>query len=318
MSLVTVENLVFEYPGCRALKNITLSVTKSQIVALVGPNGAGKTTLLRCISALETPLSGRISVAGHDVAHEPRAVHARVGYLSDYFGLYDDLSVRQSLWYRAGAQGLPRGTRTDAVEWASGLLHLRHFIASRIGTLSRGQRQRVGIAHALIHKPMLLILDEPASGLDPEARADLSAVLRRLAGEGITIVVSSHILSELEDYCTHMVILRDGQITDVRALKDHEGTLRANMAVMLSTPDARLAPMIAEFPETSGLSEDGLTVRFQMSGKAEEQAKLLKLLVDAGLPVCNLQREVERLQDLYLRQTAALHTSQEQSADAIS
>ncbi len=213
-----VENLVFDYPGYRALAGVSLQLQAATVTALVGPNGAGKTTLMRCMAALETPLSGQIRLLGQDIHEHPREAHRQMGHLSDHFGLYGDLSVAQGLTFAARAQGLPADRVADAVASTlerMGLAPQRHALAR---TLSRGQRQRLAIGQAIIHNPRLLLLDEPASGLDPEARAALADVMVDLRNRGMTLVVSSHILAELEVYATHMLALSAGRVLDHRPL----------------------------------------------------------------------------------------------------
>lgn len=210
--MISVHNLTFDYPGKRAIQHVNFSIEPGTITALVGPNGAGKSTLMRCLAALETPSSGTIHINKLDILENPREAHSLMGYLADFFGLYDDLTVEQCLRYHAMVQNIPKQELQTAIEKVAIRMQIQDILFQETKTLSRGQRQRLAIAQAIIHHPKVLILDEPASGLDPEARYHLSQLLVLLAQEGITMLISSHILSELEDYCTHMLILRDGKI----------------------------------------------------------------------------------------------------------
>src|SRR5258706_9139001 len=241
---IAVEGLSFEYPGVRALDEVSFEVVRGSVTALVGPNGAGKTTLLRCLAGLDRPMLGGISVAGVDVLEEPRLAHRRMGLLSDFFGLYDSLTVRQCLAHAAAANGV-RAEELDAtVEKAAGRLKLRAKLEARAGELSRGQRQRVAIGQALVHGPEVLLLDEPASGLDPEARLSLADLFKRLQSEGVTLVVSSHILAELDAYATHMLVLRAGRIIENRAL--HEAAPRhRRVRIEIAEPHPRFRARIA-------------------------------------------------------------------------
>ena len=216
--MITVTNLIFDYPSLRALDNVSFAIEPNTVTALIGPNGAGKTTLMRCIAALDAPLSGTIEVDGLDVERHPREVHARMGFLYDFYGLYDELTVAQSLTHRAGAQGVGADLQASRVATAAERLKLTEKLDQQVGTLSRGWRQRLSIALNIVHEPKLLLLDEPASGLDPVARDELSKTLRELHGAGMTIVVSSHILSELEDYSTHVLAIDNGRITNFGAI----------------------------------------------------------------------------------------------------
>ena len=161
--MIEVENLVFDYPSKRALRGVSFSVAAGSITALVGPNGAGKTTLMRCLAGLETPVLGRAVIDGLDVHEHPRDCHRRMGYLSDFFGLYDTLTVEQCLRYRAGAQGLPAASHGVLIEKAAARTGIADRLNQKAGELSRGLRQRVAIAQAILHEPAIILLDEPAS-----------------------------------------------------------------------------------------------------------------------------------------------------------
>lgn len=297
-AMITVKELVFDYPGTRALDHVTFTLEEKTITALVGPNGAGKTTLLRCLAGLDTPFAGQITIAGLDVLSEPRQSHRRMGFLADSFGLYDDLSVEQCLLYSAAAFGLPAPAHAGAARLAAERLVLGDRYRQTVGTLSRGLRQRLAIAQTIVHRPEVLLLDEPASGLDPEARLGLADTLRRLRDAGMTIMVSSHILSELEDYSTHMLILRQGRLADQRAL----AATSAGGAVLLrlAVPDARMEALLRADTAVSGLIIEGLAARFQFSGDDLARSLLLRRMIEAGLPVTDFAIERERLQEAYL------------------
>ena len=181
--MISVDNLVYEYPTKRALHGVSFHLEAATVTALVGPNGAGKTTLLRCLAALEHPFAGRVAIAGMTTVEMPRDVHRRLGYLSDFFGLYDDLSVQRCLTFAAMSHGIIDNLPT-VVNRAAERLGLLDRLAENASSLSRGLRQRLAIAQAIIHEPSVLLLDEPASGLDPEARISLSRLLAELRTQG--------------------------------------------------------------------------------------------------------------------------------------
>ena len=297
-AMIAVGGLIFDYPGTRALDNVTFALEAQTITALVGPNGAGKTTLLRCLAGLDTPFAGQVNVAGLDVLSEPRLSHRRMGFLADSFGLYDDLSVEQCLLYSAASLGLPAGERASAARLAAERLALGDRYRQKVGTLSRGLRQRLAIAQTIVHKPEVLLLDEPASGLDPEARLGLADTLRALRDDGMTIMVSSHILSELEDYSTHMLILRDGQLKDQRALA--APSVGGGVSLRLAVADPRLEAVLKAETAVSGLIVEGLSARFRFAGDELARALLLHRLIEAGLPITDFALERERLQETYL------------------
>jgi len=301
--MILVENLVFDYPTKRALHGVSLLVREGSITALVGPNGAGKTTLMRCIAALDPPYSGRITVAGIDVFEEPRKAHEVMGYLSDFFGLYDDLSVRKCLIHAADSHGLSRARRDERVQQTAIALGLEDRLAQKASTLSRGLRQRLAIAQAIVHEPRVLLLDEPAAGLDPEARQDLSVLLRSLATRGMTLLVSSHILAELEDYSTDMVIVDGGRIVENRALggMTQAGIATATMVLELAGEAPGLEATLSGMAGVGDLVVSGNEARFTLQDDASRRASLLRHLVEAGIPVAGLARERTSLQDSYIK-----------------
>ena len=241
--MIDVSDLAYEYPSRRALDGVSLRVAPQTITALVGPNGAGKTTLLRCLAALAPPYAGTVTIDGLDTTAAPREIHARLGYLPDFFGLYDALSVRRCLTYAGWSHGIAPALTATAVETAARRVGLLDRLETPAGELSRGLRQRLAIGQAIVHEPKVLLLDEPAAGLDPQARRDLSTLLLALKDEGMTLVVSSHILSELEDYCSDMIIIEAGRIVGGKAIKVRDverprymlelGTARSDLADFL-------------------------------------------------------------------------------------
>jgi ABC-2 type transport system ATP-binding protein len=297
--LIQVTDLTFDYPGHRALNEISFEVAEGEIMALVGPNGAGKTTLMRCLAALLTPLAGDIQIDGIDVQAQPKQLHRRLGYLSDFFGLYDELSVARCLSHQGATQGLRGGELADAVTRAAKLLQLSDRLEQPVAALSRGWRQRTAIAMAIIHRPKLLLLDEPASGLDPEARESLSALMLDLQREGHTIIVSSHILSELEEYCTGMMILRDGRI----GLHDMDAVEQVFVTLKLTHPVDGLVDILQAYAGVEEVRPIGPGAAQGASLKLagdQDRAELLAALISQGLPISDFHLQEVRLQDVYL------------------
>ena len=305
--MIKISGLTFDYPGHRALHQVSLEVEAGSVTALVGSNGAGKTTLMRCIAGLETPLAGSISVAGMDVLEQPREVHRIMGYLSDFYGLYQALTVAQCFEYAAAAQGLPAAQIAQAIQTTARQLGLSDRLQQTCDKLSRGLRQRVAIGQAIIHGPKILLLDEPASGLDPEARASLAGLFRQLQASGMTLLVSSHILAELDEYSSHMLALREGRVLEYRALLHNGDQLmpQRSLRLMLAQPDARLQAQLAAEPALQVTASDERSAEFNFSGDEHAQAALLARLVGAGLPVCGFADQKENLQQSYLRSVAS-------------
>lgn len=304
-TIVSIDSLTFHYPTKTALENISFTMPPGNITALVGPNGAGKTTLMRCMAGLDTPFSGKIRIAGTDVLENPREAHAKIGYLSDSFGLYDDLTVSQILEYIGGCHNLEGPALTERVGWVIKILRLEHIKGQKCQTLSRGWRQRVGIGMSIIHKPEILILDEPASGLDPEARAELSSVLKALQADGMTIMVSSHILAELEEYCTAMLVIRDGKIQDNIILSSHQSTASVTLNILLATAITTQQDADLRNKHSSLAVINPSHIQIQSSAAPSDHHQILKDLVETGLAVSAFTPEEKKLQTLYLEMAQA-------------
>ncbi len=292
--MIEVRNLTFDYPTRRALEEVSFSIEPGSVTALVGPNGAGKTTLLRCIAGLDQPMRGAIRVHGVDVLAQPRQAHVHLGYLSDFFGLYDALPVRRGLEYMARS----RGAGTARIDEVATRLGLSDHLTATAGQLSRGLRQRLAIAQAIVHAPAVLLLDEPASGLDPEARLSLGDLFLELREGGMTLLVSSHILAELEHYASDILILSEGRVVDQHAVKA-ERSVRT-VEVGLSAPSPGLLTLLGRQPGVTEVQGDGLAVRFSFSGDPSAQQALLALLVREGHPVCAFAERRDSLQEAYL------------------
>ena len=300
--MIEVSNLIFEYPGRRVLHGLNFSLPSNSVTALVGPNGAGKTTLLRCLVALEQPFSGSMMIAGYDVVQEPRKVHTRVGFLYDFYGLYNELSVSQSLYYRVAAQGVAENMHAQRVEMAIERLGLQEMAQRKAGELSRGWRQKLSIALAIVHDPGIILLDEPASGLDPEARAELSGLFRNLQSEGKTLLVSSHILGELEDYSSHLLMIREGRVSSVtqvgKGAQEEQALVTMRLEVVEELTDSQWRELLADIG-VNVITTGERHVFFTLSAAASARHKVLKELLGKGVNVCSFEQSHQRLQDAY-------------------
>ena len=321
--MIEVSQLVFEYPGHRALDGVSISIVAGSVTALVGPNGAGKSTLMRCIAGLDQPLSGHIRVKGLSVEDQPREVHRHLGYLSDFYGLYDRLTVARCLQYSALSMGVDEQQVEARVQQVASQLGLSDLLHRYPTELSRGQRQRVAIGQAIVHQPSVLLLDEPASGLDPDARSSLSQLFRQLQAQGMTLIVSSHILSELDEYCTHILSIRNGRIESHEALQSAGGVSQSQQSHQAAANDQpQLYALEVVMPQTEGFEARlrqallSTTVQdFDITGSrpiqlwlpaaAPARAEWLSQLVQAGIPVASLAPVRERLQDRYARTAQA-------------
>jgi ABC-2 type transport system ATP-binding protein len=317
-------NLSKRYGRTLALDQLNLHVAAGTIYGFVGPNGAGKTTTLRMLAGLLEPSGGEIRLLGERLDREGRASQRLVGYMPDFFGVYDDLRVWEYLDFFARCYNLPPAKRRSTVE---GLLDLVDLMPKRdtlVQSLSRGMQQRLCLAHALVHDPPILLLDEPASGLDPRARVELRELLRTLREMGKTIMLSSHILSELAEVCTALGIMQNGRliasgsVTDVkRQLGD---TRRLRLAIIRGLEQARAVlntipdigrieveePAAAATPTDHGDNHAAPTILLiEWDGDEEAIADLIERLIAAGVRLAAFGPTTNDLEELFLQLTAA-------------
>jgi ABC-2 type transport system ATP-binding protein len=293
-----------EFGDVVAVDGLDLVIPAGEIYGLIGPNGAGKTTTIRMACGLLAPTAGRVLIEGIDVHREPERAHQFIGYLSDTFALYEDLLVWEYLDYFANAYRLPPAevpARIDEVIRLVGLEGKRNELTRG---LSRGMRQRLGLARAMIHHPRVLLLDEPASGLDPKARVDLRGLLRRLREAGTTILVSSHILSDLDGFCTSIGIMEQGRLIRTGTVAEISGRADAARTVRLAWMPGPHRVTIDRLGDHAGVAD--VTARegeatFRFSGTDAELAALLATLVAAGLPVVFFGEMQQSIEDVYMR-----------------
>ena len=275
--------LTKRYGDLFAVRDLDLVVPTGSVFGLIGPNGAGKTTTFSMLASLLRPTAGSMSVLGADPVRQPRELRRSVGYMPDVLGVYDDLRVDEYLMFFASSYGIARR------EWAGlvdGLLELTDLTTKRssmVNSLSRGMKQRLSLARSLVHDPKLLILDEPASGLDPRARVELRGLLDELREMGKTMLVSSHILSELEEMCTHIGIMEAGRLLAAGSPAEIRAQLGSGRSVRVTLAD-------------------GTVAEHAVADAAEQAALLRKLVVEDGLDVVEF-RELGGLEEIFLAVT---------------
>lgn len=282
--MINVQHLDFYYGNTQALYDVSVELPQGSITGLIGPNGAGKSTLMRCMAGLEIPTSGDVLLDGLPILDNPRDSFSKLGYLPDFFGLPDGLSVIQCLTYAAKSRGIPDARLPDLLLETVRLLNLEHKLYAKVSNLSRGQKQRVGIGQVIIHRPKFLLLDEPASGLDPEARHELSLLLLKLKDEGMSILVSSHILSELDEYCSHMLVIKGGRVQAFQSVNDD-----VNEDQTVSLQFVGLDESIFErVRNTEGVKQaewNNHAVTVILDAGEEARAALLRKLFEQNLPL---------------------------------
>ncbi len=298
-----------------ALAGVDLAAGPGDVLGLIGPNGAGKTTTIRILSSLLRPDAGWARIGGHDVVSEVDAVRRAIGYMPELFGLYDELTVEQYLDVFARVHGFYGRQRRAQVEGVIELVDLAAKRRDRCEGLSKGVRQRLFLARTLLHDPAVLLLDEPASGLDPQARIDLRALLTALRAQGKTILISSHILSELEQVCSRVVVIEGGRLAyagSIAEVRERLGAERQVRVRLVSADDvARASTLLARLagePEW-GLTPpegDGLELRLTLAASPERVAELHRLLVEAGARVYSFEVQAPTLEALFLDVTRGL------------
>jgi ABC-2 type transport system ATP-binding protein len=309
-SIVQATGLVKRYDRTVAVAGVDLDIAEGEIFGLVGPNGAGKTTTLRILATLLVPDAGDAVIAGASVRRNPNEVRRVLGFMPDVFGVYDDMKVWEYLDFFARCYGIPLEKRRRIIGDLLELVDLAPKRDSYVQGLSRGMQQRLCLAHTLVHDPLVLLLDEPASGLDPRARVELRELLRELRALGKTILVSSHILPELEELCTSVAIVDRGQVLAHGKVADIERRLRVGAvfrARILAEGDELEAARawFAAQPDavTSEILPDGL-IEIGFHGDDDGAARLLAAAVGAGLRIATFSRAASDLEELFLQVTA--------------
>jgi ABC-2 type transport system ATP-binding protein len=302
--VIEIEKLGKRYNGVTALDDFSLSVGDGELFGLVGPNAAGKTTLIKILSTLLPPDSGRATIAGHDIADDSRATRALVGYMPDVPGLYQDLQVREFLAFFAEAFHLHGQRKRAAVDRALGWSGLADRASAYVEQLSLGMKQRLVLARTLLHDPKVLLLDEPATGLDPLARIELREQLKNLQRQGVTIFISSHILSDLEDICTRVAFIAAG-----RNAADAEGRnvldmRRAETPVITceieTIGSAQTAAAAAgQFPGARVPEVGEASLRVELTGTPDQAVALLRHLVGHGIQILRFDPRGPDLEERY-------------------
>jgi ABC-2 type transport system ATP-binding protein len=304
--MIRVEGLTKIYGNRTALDHVSFEVPKGEIFGFVGPNGAGKTTTLRILAALLEPTSGRALVDGADVIEHPDLVHDRLGYMPDFFGVYDQLTAGEYLDFYAACYRLPKARRIKIADDLLELVGLSDRRDQAVDTLSRGLKQRLCLARALVHDPAVLLLDEPASGLDPRARVEMREILKELQTMGKTIVISSHILPELTELCTMIGIIDQGRmratgpVQDVIRQLSSGRRLRITVLGQKEEAVAVLKPLAAIHDV---LMVNG-AVEAQYDGDDAAAAGILQALTAAGIKVSGFSQLEGGLEDAFMKATS--------------
>ncbi len=306
--MIETRKLTRNFGNLVAVCNLDLHIGAGDIFGFIGPNGAGKTTTMRILVTLLEPTSGTAFIDGLDVAKKGKEVRRRVGYMPDFMGVYDDLKVFEYLEFFAAAFGIEYHKRQAIVD---GVLELTDLVSKRsapVDSLSRGMQQRLGLARVLIHDPKVLILDEPASGLDPRARIEMRELLRELKRMGKTVMISSHILSELEEICDTIGIVERGQLVFSGSMAEIRPRLgiQSKMRVKVVGDPARALEMLTVLPQIQQVENMGEYLAVTFREGASTDGLIARTLVTGGVDLIYLQPEQLKLDDAFLQLTKGI------------
>jgi len=304
--MLEVKDLRKDYAGFQAVNGISFSLKPGDILGFIGANGAGKTTTIRMLATLLEPSSGTATIDGFDIVKHPMDVRQRIGYMPDFFGLYDDVKVWEYLDFFATIHQIPTRGRPAVIKQALELTDLTIKRDAYVQTLSRGMQQRLCLAKCLVHDPSLLLLDEPASGLDPRARAELKELILELGRMGKILIISSHILPELSDFCNTVAIIERGNMVAFGPVSTLLQQVRQSREIRVRVLD-RVAATHAALDGLPGVIESTVQseteLRISFDGDDHAQANVLKTLIEKGLPVISFQEAEADLQDVFLQLT---------------
>tara|TARA_A100001037_G_C15084087_1_gene605754 strand:+ start:430 stop:1392 length:963 start_codon:yes stop_codon:yes gene_type:complete len=302
---VETRGLSRSYGSMMALSSLDLQVNQGDLFGFIGSNGAGKTTTLRILATFLSPSAGQAYVRGHDVVRDADAVRHLIGYMPDFFGVYKDMEVTEYLDFFGACYRIPPKKRETTVRDVLELVGLSEKQGALIGALSRGMQQRLGLARVLIHDPQLLLLDEPASGLDPRARIEMMAILQELQRMGKTIIISSHILSELQSLCNRVAIIEKGKLIYCGSVNGVADQMKDEVSiwVRVSSDIDQAGSILSNRPEVLETEEVEGRIRVVLSSAARDISFIPEALVRGGAKLVELREDALDLEEVFLRVT---------------
>lgn len=300
--MIEFQHVHKNYGSTKALNDVSLTIGKGTIYGFVGANGAGKSTAFSILATLIPATSGDILVNGKSVTNEAHAVRAMIGYMPDFFGVYDQLKVEEYLDFYGSAYQLTEEVRAQKMTELLALVRLTDKRLEYVDDLSRGMKQRLCLARTLMHDPDILILDEPASGLDPRARVEMRDILKDLKRLGKTICISSHILPELAEICDEIGVLHAGRLIASGNIAEIQAQLQGEKWVTVSVVGdmGSASAFFANDPQIANVTQQGDTISFVFSGDELAQAALLKQAIEAGIRVSALEVQKKNLEDVFM------------------
>ena len=305
-AMLEIDGLVRHFDKLRAVDNMSFTVQRGQVFGFIGPNGAGKTTTMRILATLDLPQQGDVRVDGISVIEEPEKARKLTGFMPDYAGVYSTTTVQEYLDFFARSNGLKGGDRRDAVESVIQFMGIGELRDRHVEKLSKGLKQRVALGRAIIHDPQLLVLDEPAANLDPRARIEFRTLIRELASDGKTVLLSSHILTELSEICDAVAVIEKGKILATGSVSEIMTGLREHRVLSIRFAGDRNTAMrfLLEQPGVARVIDANDRLQLEFTGDDAAQVALLGQLVGAGFPVLEFNVEGAGLEDLFMKITA--------------
>ncbi len=293
------------FGSTRAVNDVSFEVQRGEVFGFIGPNGAGKTTSMRILATLDTPTRGDAFVDGFSVVEDPDRVRSRLGFMPDYFGTYPNVNVSEYLDFFARAYGLRGSARTRAVDHVLDFTLLSSLAQKPTDSLSKGMKQRLCLGRAMIHDPAVLVLDEPAAGLDPRARIELRDMIGRLAADGKAVLVSSHILTELSEMCHRVGIIEQGRLLAVGTVEEMRQRMEPHATVRLRVLGgaAEVGPWLEQRADVAEFRLEGEVALVSHRGDRAAEVALLRDLIQAGFPVAEFRAETKSLEDVFMHLT---------------
>lgn len=303
--MIEINELTKQYGNFTAVDQLSMEISPGVVFGFVGPNGAGKSTTMSILATLLQPTSGTAKVGGFDVTKKPKEVRKLIGYMPDFFGVYDHFKTTEYLDFYGASYGIPRSERQKLIPQLLELVNLSDKADVYVDSLSRGMKQRLCLARCLVHQPELLILDEPASGMDPRARIEMREILKELKAMGKTIIISSHILPELAEMVDEIGVIEHGKLIAKGKVKDIQNHIRANRVLHIRILDreAEVAERLKDEPFISMVLHDEQGIHLHFNGQDMEQAELLSKLIRMGYKVVSFNEEETDLEDVFLEIT---------------
>lgn len=303
--MIEIRGLSKQFGSFHALKSIDLIIPRGTVFGFVGPNGAGKSTTMSILATLMAPTSGIAKVGGFDVTEHPKEVRKLIGYMPDFFGVYDQFKATEYLHFYGASYGIPKSEREKLIPQLLELVNLSDKKDAYVDTLSRGMKQRLCLARSLVHDPDLLILDEPASGLDPRARIEMREILKELKEMGKTIIISSHILPELAEMVDEIGVIEHGQIVAHGNVQEIQSRLRVKRILLVRTADREeeAEAYLRDQPHVNRIMSDERGIHIHFGGQDEEQSALLHGLIERGFRLISFSEAQTNLEDVFLEIT---------------